>query len=269
MFGTVEETQRLTPHLIRVVLGGPGLADFTPSPYADSYVSIALPIPGADYSMPCDLAATNDQPRQMRPYRRRYTIRSWDEDLRRLTIDFVVHAESGVAGPWAAAAKPGDILQFEGPSGGYEPDTSAAWHLMVGDESALPAIAVALERLQPGEVAHAFIEVESPLDHLELTTAADLRITWLYRHGQLSPARLGAAVRQLEFPPGRLHGFIHGEAAMVRDVRYYLLTERGIPREWLSATPYWRQGMNDEAWREVKKQWIAEADDHERSVLIA
>ena len=269
MYGTVEETQRVTPHLIRVVFGGPGLADFTPSEYADSYVSIALPVSDADYLMPCDLAASNDLPRQMRPYRRRYTIRSWDEDLRRLSIDFVVHGDSGVAGPWAAAAQPGDILQFEGPSGGYEPDHSAAWHLLVGDESALPAIMVALERLDPGEMAHAFIEVDSPLDHLELTTGAEVNVTWLYRHGQFSAARLGAAVCQFEFPPGRLHGFIHGEAAMVRDVRHHLVTERGIPREWLSATPYWRHGMADEAWRQLKKQWIAEADEHEHRVLTA
>ena len=79
------------------------------------------------------------------------TVRAWDDDQRELTIDFVVHGDRGYAGPWAQRAQPGDCLQFRGPSGAYAPDPDAAWHLMAGDESALPAIGASLEG-----VSHAY-----------------------------------------------------------------------------------------------------------------
>jgi NADPH-dependent ferric siderophore reductase len=89
-------------------------------------------------------------PTDQQPVRRRYTVRTWDPVAGRLTLDFVVHGDSGVAGPWAAAVHPGEVLVFTGPSGGYRPDPDADWHLMVGDESAVPAIAASLEALPAG-----------------------------------------------------------------------------------------------------------------------
>ena len=71
-------------------------------------------------------------------------MRAWDAERSLLTLDFVVHGDEGVAGPWAAAAKPGDVLQLTGPGGAYTPDPDAAWHLMVGDLSVLPAIGASL-----------------------------------------------------------------------------------------------------------------------------
>lgn len=254
MHGIVESVHQLSPHLVRVVLGGPGLADFKPGRHADSYVNLAFPGPGAPYDMPCDLPATRELPRSQQPLRRRYTVRAWDAATRLLSIDFVVHGDEGVAGPWAANAQTGDVLQFQGPGGGYSPDPAADWHLLVGDGSAIPAISVALERLDPGATAYVFLEVESDADQIDLLSSANVQVIWVPT--SLDGAALVGAVRSADLPRGQLHGFIHGEAAMVRDIRHHLIKDRGLDARALSATPYWRTGHTDEAWRSVKKEWL-------------
>ncbi len=266
MHGTVQSLERLTPHLTRVVLGGDGLADFEPSPFTDSYVNLAFAPPGAPYTMPCDLeqVKTTVAP-QHRPVRRRHTVRSWDPGRRTMTVDFVLHGhgapgggDAGVAGAWAGGARPGDVLQLTGPGGSYLPDPDADWHLMVGDECALPAIAAALERVPSGAPVLVVLEVEGEDDEIELRSPGEPHLTWLRRDEQPGvPDLLLGAVRRLTFPPGRAHAFVHGEAGDVRDVRRHLLLERGLDRELLSASGYWRRSMTDEAWRLVKRDWEA------------
>ena len=159
--GEVVRTSRLTPHMIRVVLGGEGLAGFPAGEYTDHYVKLLFPPPGAPYGVPFDPEQVRaDHPQEHWPVTRTYTVRAWDADRGELTIDFVYHGDEGLAGPWAAAAAPGDRIQMFGPGGGYAPSPDADWHLLVGDESALPAIGVALTRLPAGVPALVFVEVE-------------------------------------------------------------------------------------------------------------
>ena len=149
--GQVETREWLTPSMVRVVLGGPGLTGFVMPDATDTYVNVAIPPAGAPYDAVFEPAAVREaHPQELWPVRRRYTVRSWDEATGRLTLDFVVHGDAGIAGPWAAAVAPGDVLVFEGPGSGYRPDPDADWHLMVGDESALPAIAASLEAVPAG-----------------------------------------------------------------------------------------------------------------------
>lgn len=261
-YGTVTRTEQLTPRLVRVVMDGDGLSGYTPAPFTDSYVNIALPRPGATYAAPFDVDALNAElPRELRPARRRYTIRSWDPSQRLLTIDFVVHGEHGIAGRWAASARPGDVLQFSGPTGAYNPSTDADWHLMVGDESALPAIAASLEAVADGVPVVARLVCDGPGHEVPLETPGRLDLAWLHRTGAVSHVDLlFDAVRDLSFFPGAVHGFVHGEAEEIRRVRRHLLRERKVPMQMLSASPYWRRTMTDEAWREVKAAWVAEME---------
>ncbi|MBW8173386.1 siderophore-interacting protein [Ornithinimicrobium sp. Arc0846-15] len=263
MHGIVQSVHHVSPHLIRVVLGGPGLADFKADKDADSYVNLAFPGTDAPYEMPCDLKATRDLPRAQQPVRRRYTVRAWDAETRHMSIDFVVHGDEGVAGPWAARAKPGDVLQFQGPGGGYSPKPTADWHLLVGDGSAIPAISVALERLAPDATAYVFLEAETTDDEIDLASPANVQITWVST--SVDGAALVDAVRKADLPSGQLHGFIHGEAAMVRGMRWHLIKERGVDAFALSATPYWRTGHTDEAWRSVKKEWLGQQKAAEKA----
>ena len=132
-----------------------------------------------------------------------------------MAIDFVHHGDAGLAGPWAAAARPGDRLRLLGPGGAYAPDPVADWHLLVGDEAALPAIGAAMERMPAGVPAVAVVQVGAADEEQELPTPAALDLRWLHRDaagGDPESTQLVDAVRALEFPSGRVHAFVHGEA---------------------------------------------------------
>ncbi len=249
--GEVRRTERLTPHMIRVVFGGEDIAAFPETPFTDRYVKLQFPRPGVRYPEPFDLETIRAElPRDQWPVVRTYTVRAFDPAAGELTIDFVHHGDEGFAGPWAAAARPGDLLRLMGPGGAYAPDPDADWHLLVGDESALPAIGAAWERIRPGVPVVALLEVADAAER------QDLDATWLYRDAS-RPDQLVDAVRALTFPPGRVHAFVHGEAGLVRDVRRHLLDDpglggRGMARESLSVSGYWRRGRDEDGWRADK-----------------
>jgi NADPH-dependent ferric siderophore reductase len=138
-------------------------------------------------------------PEDERPKVRTYTVRDWDADRGLLTIDFVVHGDEGIAGPWAAAAAPGDTLQLRGPGGGYAPDPDADWHLLAGDISCVPAISASLPRIPAGRTVHVFLQVHGPEEHLELSSPGDLEVHWLSGDADETVAE---AIAALDFPPG-------------------------------------------------------------------
>ena len=236
---SVVSTERLTPTMVRIVVEGDDLADFPVGEFTDHYVKCRF----------------GDKTRS-------YTVRDFDPSRRRLTLDFVVHGDEGLAGPWAAAARPGDTLELMGPGGAYTPSPEADWHLMVGDEAVIPAIAVALTRIPAGRPVFVVLEVDGPEHELELESPGDLRLTWLHRAGRPGedPELALEAVRGLPLPAGRGHAFVHGEASAVLLVRRYLLRERGMSPDDLSATGYWKLRRTDEQWRAEKGQWRAAAE---------
>jgi NADPH-dependent ferric siderophore reductase len=247
--------------LVSVELDCVGLAGFDPTEYTDAYINAYFPTAERPYPPDFDPATAKQLPAEERPCSRRYTVRAWDATTGVLTLDFVVHGDSGAAGPWALNAKAGDVLHFTGPSGGYQPDPDADWHLLVGDESALPAIAASLAALRAGDLAHVFVEVDGPDDEVPLECPGDLHLTWLHRvDAPDNPELLLDAVRALHRPEGRVQAFVHGEAVGNRALRKYLLTQWRIPRSDLSVSPYWRRGDTDESWRAVKSAWLAELD---------
>lgn len=266
----VVRTERLTPHMVRVVLGGEGLSAFTTGEYTDHYIKLLFAAPGVTYPEPFDMERIREEfPRDQWPTTRTYTVRAWDADQRELTVDFVVHGDEGLAGPWAARAEAGETVRFLGPGGGYAPDPAADWHLLVGDESALPAIAASLERLPEGAVGHALIEVETPAEEQKITAPSGVELRWLHRGARPVGEALLAAVEELDFPSGDVHAFVHGEAGFVKELRRQLRLERGIPRERLSISGYWRLGQTDEAWRAVKRDWNAQVEREQESPAAA
>ncbi|MGW7382249.1 siderophore-interacting protein [Streptomyces sp. NPDC054794] len=252
----VVRTERLTPHMQRVVLGGDGLADFSAGTCTDHYVKLLFGPEGVTYPEPFDIDRVRAEfPREQWPVTRTYTVRSWDPERRELTLDFVVHGDEGLAGPWALRVRPGETVRFMGPGGAYAPDLSADWHLLAGDESALPAIACSLEALPAGAKAFAFVEVSGPEEEQKIDS--DVQVVWLHRGDRPAGEALVEAVRALEFPAGRLHAFVHGEAAFVKELRRLLRVERQIPREDLSISGYWRLGHNEDGWQASKRDWNA------------
>ncbi|WKU07847.1 siderophore-interacting protein [Micromonospora sp. HUAS LYJ1] len=264
----VVRTGRPTPHLVRLVLGGEELAGLPVGEFTDHYVKLVFPPEGVDLPRPLDLTAVKRElPREQWPRLRAYTVRAWDAAAGELTIDVVHHGDEGLAGPWAARLRPGDEVLFVGPGGAYAPDPTADWHLLVGDESALPAIGVALERLPEGAPAVVLVEIADPADEQSLPSPGAVALTWLHRAGRPVGEALVAAVRELEFPPGRVHAFVHGEATFVKELRRLLRVERSVPREALSISGYWRQGMDDEGWRSTKPDWNRQVEAEEAAAV--
>jgi NADPH-dependent ferric siderophore reductase len=246
----VLRTARVTPHMVRIVLGGDDLADLQSGDYTDEYVKLLFPRPELD-----------------RPAMRSITVRHWDAAAVELTIDVVDHGPGGLVGPWAVAARPGDEIGIRGPGGGYSPRGDVDWHLMIGDESALPAIAASLLRVPERAPAYAFIEVADKSEEQPLDTPGELSVVWVHR--DKAPSGPGTAlvetVRGSWLPAGSGQAFLHGEAGMVKELRQHLRFERGIARELLSVSGYWRRGATDEGWRAQKADWNRDVEADEAS----
>jgi NADPH-dependent ferric siderophore reductase len=272
----VVRTELLTPHMVRVVLGGDGFKTFKPGKFTDSYVKIVFPAPGTDVGAlhgrfrPFTLDSFKKLGPEQQPTVRTYTVRKADVATRELTVDFVVHGDQGVAGPWAAQAKPGDPAYVMGPSGAYSPDSAADWHLLAGDEAAIPAISTALESLPVEAVGQVFIEVAGPADEVALSAPPGVTVTWVHRGGRADTvsddlagdnAPLIAAVRQAAWLPGQVQVFIHGEAQTVmHNLRPYIRKERGVDAKWASSiSGYWRRGRTEETFRQWKRE-LADAE---------
>ncbi|MFC7310606.1 siderophore-interacting protein [Streptomyces monticola] len=266
----VVRTERLTPHMQRVVLGGAGLAEFEAGSCTDHYIKLLFPVEGVTYPEPFDMQQIRAEfPRDQWPTTRTYTVRAWDPELRLLTVDFVVHGDEGLAGPWAAGVKAGEQIRFLGPGGGYAPEPAADWHLLAGDESALPAIAAALEHIPAGAPVHAFVEVEGPEEEQDVSSPDGARITWLHRGARPVGEALVEAVTALEFPSGDVQAFVHGEAGFVKELRRLLRVEREIPRERLSISGYWRLGHNEDGWQSSKRDWNAQVEAEQENATAA
>jgi NADPH-dependent ferric siderophore reductase len=269
----VVSTEQLAPHMVRVVLGGTGFDTFKPVEFTDSYVKFVFlrdDVDVAKLKRPLTLDSFKTLPAEQQPTVRTYTVRRVDPEARQITVDFVVHGEHGVAGPWAAAAaKAGDTIYLMGPSGAYSPDPGADWHLFAGDEAGLPAISAALEALPPNAVGKVFIEVAGTEDVIDLAAPESVAINWIYRGGRADlvgderagdNAPLVEAVTTTLWLPGQVQVFIHGEAqAVMHNLRPYIRKERGVDAKWASISGYWRRGRTEETFRQWKKE-LADAE---------
>ncbi|MFD9905347.1 siderophore-interacting protein [Streptomyces sp. NPDC059063] len=264
----VVRTEWLTPHMRRVIVGGDGLSEFSAGEFTDHYVKILFAPEGVTYPEPFDIQRIREElPREQWPVTRTYTVRWWDPKARELALDFVIHGDEGLAGPWALRAEPGDTVRLLGPGGAYTPDPAADWHLIAGDESALPAIAAALEALPEGAEVRAFVEVEGPEEEQKIQTSAE--VVWLHRAGRPVGQALVEAVRALDFPAGELQAFVHGEAGFVKDLRRVLRMDHQVPRERLSVSGYWRLGHNEDGWQASKREWNAQVEAEQETGTTA
>ncbi|MFT4127614.1 MAG: siderophore-interacting protein [Gordonia sp. (in: high G+C Gram-positive bacteria)] len=268
---TVLRREQITPHMVRLHLGGDGFDDFTPAVGADGsadtdmYVKLIFRPDGGEVDADFDPRAVRSLPPEQQPILRTYTVRRVDTANRALWIDFVVHGDEGIAGPWAATVEPGATVRFLGPGSGYHPDPDAPWHLLACDESGLPAVAAALEALPDEAVAKVFIEVAGPSDEIDLAAPAGAEITWVHRGGGAGEvgdekagdhAPLIDALTTAPWPAGEPQVFIHGEAqAVMKNLRPHVRTQRGVSAARASSiSGYWRRGRTEEGFR----QWKAE-----------
>jgi NADPH-dependent ferric siderophore reductase len=232
----------LTPRLVSVVVGGPGLAGFTvPAPTA--HIKVFLPAPGEQ--APALPVFGPDGPEwpdgAARPVVRTYTPRRFDEEAGTLEVQFVVHG-TGPASDWAQRVKVGDQLGVAGPGGRFSLDPTVERWWIAGDESAVPAMATLLEALPTSAAAEVHVEVEGPEDELALASPAQIDITW---HHRSQPDGWGA-----DLYDAATHSEVSAdtrvwaayEAVAVRRLRTYLLKERHLPVSSIVTRGYWRLG---------------------------
>ena len=196
---------------------------------------------------------------------RTYTIRAFDREANEMAIDFVIHGDEGLAGPWAARAQPGEQISLMGPGGAWAPSADADAHLLVGDESAIPAIAAALDALPDDARASVFLEVASAAHHQPLRVPSRTTVTWVHRdeHGLGYGEALTRAVIAAGVPDGVVEACVHGNADMVKPLRRFLFFDAGLDRSRVSISGYWRTGLNEDGWQSSKREFNAamEAED--------
>ncbi|MDN5749718.1 MAG: siderophore-interacting protein [Pseudonocardia sp.] len=233
----VRRSERITPRMIRVTLGGDELAGFS-GDGPDRRIKMFFPVPGQD--RPAVPRAASGGPvwpaGEVRPAIRTYTVRRFDPGAGELDVDFVLHEGHGPAAAWARDARPGSWVAVSEPGGRYAPDPTADFHVVIGDETALPAVATVLDALPPGVPVFAFLEVADAAEEQDLPTT----VRWVHRGDREPGEPLTEAVRAAEFPPGRGQAWLSGESACVKDLRRHLFDDRGIDRRAVYATGYWR-----------------------------
>lgn len=171
---------------------------------------------------------------------RAYTVRAFDKEAGTLTIDFARHG-SGLAEDFSANATPGQKIWIAGPKNCGALPTHTDWLLLVGDETALPAMSRCLEELPEGHPVTAVIEVAEPEHIQQLDTRADARIHWCVRTKGESFAE---ALRHITWREGTPFLWAAGEALKLRGVRAFA-KEKEIPREHIEIHGYWREVGED------------------------
>lgn len=245
----VLETRDVSPHVRRVVLGGPALSGLVAWPAA--HIKLFLPRPGQPQLKLPTLDAHGRPvwpPLPERPITRTYSVRRHDPRLSRLEVDFVLHEPGGLASQWAARAEPGTEVGLAGPGGANPMLRPADWYLLAGDLSALGAIAALLEALPREARGCAFVQIASVRDRQAIATPPGVQLVWLITEQRAQPCTdLVESVRNMRWRAGTF-AWIAGENAQVVAIRDYLRRERGLSGATMYAVPYWKQNENEEQY---------------------
>jgi NADPH-dependent ferric siderophore reductase len=232
----------LTPRMRRITLGGPELAGFV-SLGTDDHVKLLFPQNAAEQAALETLVLGAGKTDQPMPAMRDYTPRRYDLNTLELDIDFVLHGD-GPASTWAEQAKPGQFLHIGGPRGSMVVPDIFDSYLLIGDETALPAIARRLESLAANRRVLAVIEVENGAEQQKLESTAQVNVIWVLREGGKN--NLLNTVKQLQVPSGNLYAWVATESKVSRQIRRVLLDEHRLNEQFVKAVGYWRLDDSDE-----------------------
>lgn len=232
----------LTPRMRRITLGGPELAGFT-SLGTDDHVKLLFPQNAEEQAALDNFNPSAGKAQGPMPEMRDYTPRRYDLDTLELDIDFVLHGD-GPASTWAAQAEPGQYLNIAGPRGSMIVPDIFDSYLLVGDETALPAIARRLEGLAPNRRALVVVEVENGAEQQILQSPAQVQVIWVLREGRQD--NLLRTVQQLEMPGGKLYAWVATESKVSRQIRKVLLEEKGLDQDLVKAVGYWKTEGSEE-----------------------
>ncbi|PCC47859.1 siderophore-interacting protein [Brevibacterium aurantiacum] len=251
---TVHEVTAISPNLIRIRAGGEGFDALNSNEATDKYVKLMFADPAHGLTPPYDLAELRENSPEKLPRNRTYTVREINEDEKWLSLDFVIHGDEGVAGPWAKTAQPGDTIVMVGAGGKYRPNPDAAWHLLIADHTAIPAVSTALEAMDTEAKGTVIAAVADEADRLLPATPAGVTVVWVDNDDELI-----SAVRELNWSEGTPQVFAHGERGTIKTIRT-VLKEHEVPRESLSISAYWARGRAEDQFQAEKREPIGKID---------
>ena len=260
---TVAERIRLSPAMVRVVCRIENPEDFHDIAAPEKYVKLLF-FPGGpaattsdgfpDYWATRDAAAPDGQ-----PVSRHMTLRRVGAGAATVWIDVALHGADGFAGPWAAAAAPGDRIVALGPGGTWVPDPRASWSLFAGDDAAVPAVLANLEALPRSARGEAVLEVQDAAHQLDLGGVAvpeGIRVRWVHRAEEGPGERaLVSGIASADWPAdvSGVQAFVHGERQALKAARRELFQVRGLERSQVSLSGYWAQGRTEDVFQAEKK----------------
>ncbi|MFL9923072.1 siderophore-interacting protein [Herbaspirillum lusitanum] len=230
---TVKRSKLVTPHMKRLTVDGSCLSNLKPelpAQWFKLFVSIDSPDGG-----------------RQRSSGRAYTVRHFDWSTRELDIDLFLHGDTGPVSAWAERVQEGDQFEISDvhPRSGFQIDSQPHDYLLIGDETALPAIGAILEALPEHARVHVLARVGSFIEQVYLHSKAELTLHWLHRDGHPVAAGLSleAALETIAIAPlARI--MVAAESSEVQAIRKSL-NLRGIDRSLIHAAGYWKRGEAD------------------------
>ncbi|HEX6443945.1 MAG TPA: siderophore-interacting protein [Streptosporangiales bacterium] len=244
----VAAVAQVTPNVRRITLRG---LDEMAVRGADQWFRLFLPRHrGQPLRLPRSTTGwwpeTLAMPETERPLVRNYTVRAARPHRAEIDVDFVLHGDEGAASAWAASAEPGDRVGVLDQGVMFAPPPRTRWQLLVGDETALPAIAGVLRTLPAGVPTRVYVELPSPRDAQPLRISRDVHVTWLPRPAGAMPGSLATeAVSTATLPDAdAAYAWLAGESSMVRMLRRHLVNTRGVAKSAITFTGYWRHGVS-------------------------
>jgi NADPH-dependent ferric siderophore reductase len=266
----VLRTERLSAHWIRVTLGGGEIEKFHPMGF-DQWFRLFLPI-GGDAGLDRVPAKANKMfgylkflriPDGERPVMRNYSVRAYRAATAdagaEIDVDFVLHgsAADGTAGPasrWAETCQPGEHVLIIDEGLTFNPQRGTDRVLLVGDETALPAIASICASLPTDAVGSVIIEVPSEEDALEFAHPSGIEVAWIVRPHDVAPGIFALEVLGgTELPDAPIHAYAAGEQALASGVRKHLVGERGVDKNAVSFCGYWKIGAASPASKAARE----------------
>ena len=284
---TVAAVRRLSPSFVRITLTGPELDEFADNGY-DQRFKLLLPAPDGGFAHLAEgggsaswYAEWRQLPARRRPPIRTYTVRGVRPARREVDFDMVLHGHTGPASRFALRAKVGDEVMVMGPNSRYDgrhgglefrpPAGHVGPTLLVGDETAVPAVLSIVERLPADAYGEVVLEVPDALDITDAPAPVGLRMTWLVRQDGASglPRGVRAALDRMgviapavadagdladvagEEPlwdvpedarPSGLYAWLAGESTVITGLRRHLVRDRGVDRRGVAFMGYWKAG---------------------------
>lgn len=275
MTATVLGRRQITAGMVRVTLGGEGLADFKTTGVGDEYVRLFFPDPETGELVTPDV---DEKGRWRWPEGKTpahcecYTIRNVREG--EIDLDFVVH-DHGRASEWAQQAEPGQTIVMRQPYGIYEAPADARWQMFVCDATGLPALGRLLEQLPAGVEARAIVEIPDASHRQTLQTAAELKLVWLEGSGNgLGNSQLPDAVIGMDLPAAETaYVWVATEAKAARKIRRHLRHTLGWAGTRYSVTGYWTdklaeweaswKALDEDIKERISELWVSGRDREE------